>query len=166
MSLMEEIQYYIKDEQDANATYSRMAGDADDAGMHKTAQILRGMAADELRHKEMLEGMYYKPEFGPVPEHESSLTDEISEAYKCAEMTGKVTVSAFSRQRPFPQTDNEWEDLGFDIEAKLPVSIGGFDLDRQTIRDAVATITGKRKEGNVEDAKRWLIQTAGALAIG
>ncbi len=65
-----------------------------------------------------------------------------------------------------PQTDDEWEDLGFDIEAKLPVSIGGLSLDRQIIRDAVATITGKRKEGNTEDAKRWLVQTAGKLRIG
>ena len=138
MELMDEIKFYIKDEEEANATYTRMAGIADNAGMQNTAQILRGMAADELRHKEMLEGMYYEPE---LPYRESKTTE------------------AFGLYRPFPQTNQEWENLGFDIEAKLP-NIG----PRYSIRDAVAIATGK-KEGNAGTAKDWLIRKAGELGI-
>lgn len=61
--------------------------------------------------------------------------------------------------RPFPKTTTEWEDLGYDIEAKLP-DIGG----RYSIRDAVAIATGK-KEGNADEAKRWLVRKAGELGV-
>lgn len=78
-------------------------------------------------------------------------------------ITGESSTS-FSN-RPFPRTAAEWEDLGYDIEAKLPASIEGWTVEVQTVRDAVATATGK-KEGYPEDAKRWLVQTAGKLGIG
>lgn len=62
MALMDEIQSYIQEERDASKTYMKMADDAVDARMYNTAQTLRGMAADEQRHSELLEGMFYQPE--------------------------------------------------------------------------------------------------------
>jgi len=154
MDILDEIKFYIKDEEDANRTYSRMAGDADNVGMHKTAQILRGMAADELRHKEMLEGMYYKPEFGPV--REKILTEEIEEAYERAKKTGEVTVSAFRIGRPFPETYGDWVNLAEDIKTKDPGSVFMVNAALQDIASETEY---------ADEQKRWLVNKGGELGI-
>jgi len=165
MSIMDEIKFYIKDEDEAYKTYSRMANDADNAGMHKTAQILRGMAADELRHKEMLEGMYYKPEFGSV--RGKTLTDEIKEAYEEAKRTGKVTVSPFREHRPFPRTYGDWVNLAVDIKDRYPDD----PVMRASVNHSLSQILAEEEHaegwsaGSTAKAKSWLMQKAGELGI-
>jgi len=148
MDLMEDIRFYIKDEKEANETYSRMANDADNAGMHDTARILRGMAADELRHKEMLEGMYYKPEFGPARE---PVVEEIK-------LGGKMIEVPLGR--PFPQTYMDWVNLAEDIKDRV-----GEDLPDYYEANRQLGIISTLEEGNPEEAKRWLTEKAGELGI-
>lgn len=62
--------------------------------------------------------------------------------------------------RPFPQTDTDWEDLGFDIEAKYPDNI----MMRTQVRLKVADAIGKGT-GSQDDARRWLVLKAGELGI-
>jgi len=174
--LMDEIKFYIKDEEDANATYTRMAGDADNAGMHDTARILKGMAADELRHKEMLEGMYYNPEKGyfTPPELEAVKQREKEGFYEM--LPGETVEEHVQRMeyelghihpsqykggsRLFPQTYGDWINLAEDIKKHYPP--GSMDVDETNFELGVI---GGLEEENPEDAKRWLMEKARKLGI-
>lgn len=164
MGLMDEIKHYIKDEEDANATYSRMANDADNAGMHDTARILRGIAADELRHKEMLEGMYYRPEFGPTTTIRETVLpglERLREIHTELPRGGSITgISGFmptESPRPFPKTYGDWVNLAEDIKVKTT-------LYNQSVNSKLGIIGGL-EEGDVDDAKRWLVGKARELSI-
>ena len=154
MARLEDLKPFIKDEEDANIVYTEMAEEANRSGMEKTAQILRGMAADELRHKEMLEGMYYNPELEPI--REKTLTEEIEEAYEKARETGEVTVSVFRTGRSFPKTMSEWADLCDKIKKRDP----GVKPEADAALNDIYQDTG-----DVASAKRWLTLKAGELDI-
>jgi len=152
MDLMEEIKFYIKDEEEANVTYLRMAGDADNAGMHKTAQILRGIAVDELKHKELLEGMYYKPEFGPV------VVEHAGFEYEQYLMRGKGAQEKYVKeQRKTPETYGEWIDLSEDIKQK------SRDLSSEVNTNLGYIFTGTPSES--DEGKRWLLGKSKELGL-
>lgn len=139
----------LTDESKAGDMYRYMAGVSPDAG---TAERLRGIAADEDRHHLILSQLLT----------ELSGQGETGQAYieRIEYALGRMRPSQIVQHRAFPQTDREWEDLGYDIEAKLP----GIGTEIYSVRDAVAIATGKR-EGDADEAKRWLVRKAGELGI-
>lgn len=145
MSLMDEIKDQITDEEKAHEMYLSMANEADNAGMHQTARNLRSIAADEDRHHTILQQMFMHPELGP-------------EGRTWLEELAWREKSGFGElHRPFPETYSDWVNLAADIKERDPSltpMVNGY-------MGIIAEIT----PGDVDDAKRWLVNKAGELGI-
>lgn len=139
----------LDDEAQAGNIYRIMA---DMAPNEEAVNALKAIAADKDRHYSIVS--YLLNVASLSPEEKSEYVERMERAL------GDGHPSGVSTHRPYPQTDTDWENLGYDIEAKLP-DIGE---PRYSVRDAVAIATGKR-EGDADMAKRWLVQKAGELGI-
>lgn len=129
--LIEFLKHQVTDEDDATASYRAFAGVADRLGHHSVGATLRGIAEDEQKH--------------------SLLLRQIVKQLSWISESGPVEL-----QRPFPQTYDDWADLGIDIGAKDP-----------SIKDAVYRALTKIYEGtpDADEAKRWLVNKAGELGV-
>lgn len=129
--LIEEIKKQLEDEKSAFDEYRATAMVADSLGHYSVGRILRDISKDEQRHSLALEQVVKQLSYiAALPEAEL--------------------------KRPFPQTYDDWADLGIDIQAEDP-----------TIADEVYTRLNHiyTKTPEAEDAKRWLIQKAGELGV-
>lgn len=135
----------LTDESTAGDLYRYMADVSPDAS---AAKWLRKIAGQEDYHHLVISHLLA----------ELSGVGEMGEQYE--QRMEYLLGHRLEPPRPFPRTDTEWEDLGFDIEARLP----DYPDVRYSVRDAVAIATGKR-EGDPDEAKRWLVRKAGELGV-
>lgn len=127
---------------------------------NNTLEYLRASSAEMLTETDE----YFTHDFakGLPPRQTQSFQDEKGR-YTYRNIGGGVE-SVYMREygkRPFPTTDADWENLGFDIEAKYP---GDITL-RNEIRLQVAAAKGDEKAGDPDEARRWLVRKAGELGI-
>ncbi len=87
--------------------------------------------------------------------------DEIKHAEKLKNLyaryeLGPKTISP----RPFPQTDGEWINLSSNIKDKY----SEYDPMKSEVNHQLGIVMSL-EEGNVDEAKRWLMQKAGELGV-
>jgi len=177
----------VKDEASAGEVYRYMAmlsGNADEA------DLLRGIAADEDRHygivqdlleraraigpmgRGMSEHMKIMRESGfmPTPQQDVPGWEQRIQVDLGHRHPSQVTASqeeyekpmpAMGSMRPMPVTPMDWEDLGYDIEAKLPDKT---QQQSNEIRHYVAVAT-YNEPGNADDARRWLLTKANEVGL-
>jgi rubrerythrin len=119
----------VADEESAVIEYQELAQIADNLGRYSVGTTLRQISNDESRHKSLLSGIVKQVSW-------------VSESLRL--------------DRPFPQTYNDWADLGIDLGAKDP-----------SIKDEVYNKLQAIYNGTSEadEAKRWLVRKAGELGV-
>lgn len=125
----------LKDEHSAGDVYRHMA---DIAPNEHFAEALRQIASDEDRHYATLERLWKEPL-----------------------MAG--SSFRYATNMNVPCTSAEWEDLGYDIEMKYS-GMANRQMMINEVRHHVAVATNNA-EGNPDESRRWLINTAGNLGI-
>jgi len=145
MSVQSDLDHSMNEEMSASLDYRKRAEFAREHGDEVSAKLWIHIAEEEDGHynefKDRLEALLPQPRFAdyatPGDEYQSPI--------------GPM-------HRRFPQTPGDWEDLGFDIEAKIP------SINRSEVRHHVAVATSN-EPGNIDNAKRWLMNKAGELGI-
>lgn len=128
---IEDLRKQIEDEKTASDEYQNLAMTADKLGHKSAAKSLREIAEDEKRHSVRLRIM-------------------------AETITTLSSIEFAGLQRPFPQTYDDWADLGIDIGAKDP-----------NIADEVQDMLTRIYVGGplADDAKKWLVEMAGEVGV-
>ena len=134
-ALINRIKAQIQDEANAVAEYDSIATIATNLNYGNIANTLRGIAADEVMHRNSLEQILKRLEF----------TDRWGERKVYGEL-----------HRPFPQIYDDWANLGLDIIEKDNRLRGDVQEHLSTI---YLHLPGE------DDSKRWLVRKAGELGI-
>lgn len=156
MDIRDDLQQSMNEEAAAAHAYRMRANYAYAVGDSISAELWNHIAGEEDGHfREFQERMNSLPVSPEVKEHAEKMEYMLGHRHPSQMSAGHMRIS-----RRVPQTNEEWENLGYDIEAKRPA-----DITMHDIRLQVAIATGV-SEGDAGKAKRWLIQEAGKLGIG
>lgn len=128
---IEDISKQMRDEKSAYDEYQALARFAEGLGHSATAKTLRDISEDEKRHHILL----------------GYIVDRLP---YISELPGK------GLERPFPQTYDDWADLGIDVGAKDSSIV-------DEVQTALTHIYAKTPEA--EEAKRFLVNKAGELGV-
>jgi rubrerythrin len=151
MSLNDLIRKVIKsipEEEKAYQAYKRMFDEAKDLREYKVADIIEEIYKDEEDHKQKLEKILR--DLQAVPGSEGRAWPE--------ELAWREKSGFGELHRPFPETYGDWVNLAQDIKANSVEA--GWDI----VNFYLNIVLGN-DEGDVDDAKRWLVNKAGELGI-
>lgn len=135
--LRRKVTYYLNDEVNADNNYIALSVEAEHLGLTNVAVILANMAGEEAGHADKLRRIL---SIDLATSGEIKLSGDLIE----------VPI-----KRPFPETFDEWGNLGDDIKKADP------DL-AIAVNERVSAIFC---ETDVDTAKRWLTEQAGRLGI-
>ena len=161
MALEDDIRKAEEEEIKSQEKYMMMAHEAEQAGLHNMAGMMKEMANDEGRHAQMMRSMVgfgAKEEGGMIMGElgREMMSQEEAKRLGMGEMHKRMMGSGES-SRPFPETYGDWVSLAEDIKAKMPPESWGV------VNGLLLIISDEVPEA--QEAKRWLVNKAGELGI-